>query len=112
MNNELIELITKRLSPLILGQCVDQNVLGTMNSLITNPISFETWNIVYDILLKNRDFVEHENGRRFLRGKPRNMEEYHYRISQCTYYAWIIDEKNISHYRDTEIDLFFKTECE
>jgi|SaaInlV_130m_DNA_3_1039695.scaffolds.fasta_scaffold144774_1 hypothetical protein len=107
MNAEFIELITKRLGPLILGQCTEQNVLGTMNSLLYNPIPFETWNIVYDILLKKRNFVEHENGKRFLRWKPTNIEEYHYRISQCTYYAWIIDEKNISHYRDKEIDDYF-----
>lgn len=107
MNEEFIELITKRLSPLVLGQLCEVNIIGTMNSLITNYISLETWGTIYDILLKNRDWVNHENGRRFLRWKPTNIEEYHYRITQCTYYAWIIDDKNISQYRDKEIDEYF-----
>ena len=107
MNEEFIELITKRLSPLVLGQLCEVNIIGTMNSLITNHISLETWGTIYDTLLKNRDLVNHENGRRFLRNKPSNIEEYHYRITQCTYYAWIIDDKNISQYRDKEIDEYF-----
>lgn len=108
MNNKFIELIVVRLIPMILGQLCEVNVMGTLNSLITNRVSIETWNTVYDILLDNRDFANHENGKRFLRWKPTNMEEYHYRISQCTYYAWIIDERNISQYRDKEIDDYFQ----
>ena len=108
MNIQLIELIISRLYPLVLGQYVEQNIIGIMNSLLYNPIPIETWNIVYDHLLRNRNFTKHENGRLFLRWKPRNMEEYHYRISQCTNYMWILDQKNVSHYRDEALDVFFE----
>ena len=108
MNQSLIELIISRLYSLVLGQHVEQNVIGIMNSLLYNPIPIETWNIVYDQLLRKRDFTKHENGKRFLRWKPTNIEEYHYRISQCTHYFWILDQENVSHYRDETIDVFFE----
>jgi hypothetical protein len=108
MNIELVDLLIRRLYPLILGQCVEVNIVGTLNSIVTNPISLETWDLIYDKLCVNKGFVEHTNGRKFLRWKPTTVEEYHYRITQFTYYVWIIDKQNNSLYRDHEIDDFFK----
>ena len=108
MNQLLIRLIIKRLYSLVLGQHVEKNIIGTMNSLITKPISLDMWNMIYDRLLQNQDFINHENGKRFLRWKPSNIEEYHYRIIQCTHYFWILDQENVSHYRDETIDVFFE----